>query len=258
MLEAHHFTVLTDHKPLTFAFHQKRDKCSPHQFNHLDFISQFTTDIRHISSQDNIVADALSRVEAISAPGKHNALATAQEKDDELRSLLVSTTALQLEKLLIPSTSVELYCDTSSGKPRPYIPSPLRHQIFNSRHSLSHPGIKASAKLVSQRFVWPAMQKDCHTWAQACRPCQHSKVSYHTITPVGDFPLLPTRFLHIHIDHADEQWTETLPLVLLGICTAFKKDLQSSAAEVVYGEPLRTPGSSYTEGQSIHHSAALP
>ena len=42
ILEARHFTILTDHKPLTFAFHQKRDKCSPRQFNHLDFISQFT------------------------------------------------------------------------------------------------------------------------------------------------------------------------------------------------------------------------
>jgi len=41
MLEARRFTVLTDHKPLTFAFHKKRDKCSPRQFNHLDFISQF-------------------------------------------------------------------------------------------------------------------------------------------------------------------------------------------------------------------------
>jgi len=29
MLEARHFTILTDHKPLTFAFHQNRDKCSP-------------------------------------------------------------------------------------------------------------------------------------------------------------------------------------------------------------------------------------
>jgi cleavage and polyadenylation specificity factor subunit 1 len=60
MLEARHFTILTDHKTLTFAFHQKRDKCSPRQFNHLDFISQFTTDIRYISGQDNIDADALS------------------------------------------------------------------------------------------------------------------------------------------------------------------------------------------------------
>jgi hypothetical protein len=26
MLEARHFTILTDHKPLTLTFHQKRDK----------------------------------------------------------------------------------------------------------------------------------------------------------------------------------------------------------------------------------------
>ena len=78
MLEARHFIVLTDNKPLIFAFHQKRDKYSPRKFNHLDFISQFTTDIRHISGQDNIVAEALSRVEAISAPVTHDTLAAAQ------------------------------------------------------------------------------------------------------------------------------------------------------------------------------------
>jgi hypothetical protein len=61
MLEARHFTIFTDHKRITYAFQQKRDKCSPRQFNHLDFIAQFTTDIRHISGQDNVVADALSR-----------------------------------------------------------------------------------------------------------------------------------------------------------------------------------------------------
>jgi hypothetical protein len=60
MLEARHFTILMDHKPLTFAFHQKRDKCSPRQNNYLDFISQFTTDIRHISGLDNIVAGTFS------------------------------------------------------------------------------------------------------------------------------------------------------------------------------------------------------
>ena len=38
--------------------------------------------------------------------------------------------------------------------------------------------------------------------------------------------------------HADQQSTEALPLVLLGIHTAYKKDLQSTAAELVYGEPL--------------------
>jgi cleavage and polyadenylation specificity factor subunit 1 len=44
------------------------------------------------------------------------------------------------------------------------------------------------------------------------------------------------------ICHAEQQWTEALPLVLLGILTAYKEDLQALVAELVYGEPLRIPG----------------
>ncbi|GFW74163.1 RT_RNaseH domain-containing protein [Trichonephila clavipes] len=62
MLEARDFTVFTDHKPLTYAFRQKSDKCSPRQIRQLDFISQFTTNIVHIPGSDNIAADVLSRV----------------------------------------------------------------------------------------------------------------------------------------------------------------------------------------------------
>jgi hypothetical protein len=68
MLEARHFTILTNHVPPTFTFKQKKDKISPRQFNHLDLISQFMKDIRNISGQDSIVADALSRIEIITAP----------------------------------------------------------------------------------------------------------------------------------------------------------------------------------------------
>jgi cleavage and polyadenylation specificity factor subunit 1 len=39
-----------------------------------------------------------------------------------------------------------------------------------------------------------------------------------------------------------ERWTDALPLVLLGMRTAFKEDLQASVAELVYGEPLQIPG----------------
>jgi hypothetical protein len=83
MLEERHFIIFKDHKPITYAFQQKRDKCSPRQFKHLDFVAQFTTDIRHISGHDN-VADAFSQVESVTASPSYNALATAQDSDDEL------------------------------------------------------------------------------------------------------------------------------------------------------------------------------
>jgi len=61
-------------------------------------ISQFTTDIRHISGQGNIVADVLSRVEVITAPVTHDALAAAQADDDELRTLLQSSTTIKQKR----------------------------------------------------------------------------------------------------------------------------------------------------------------
>jgi cleavage and polyadenylation specificity factor subunit 1 len=103
MLETRHFIIFTNNKPITYAYQQKRDKCSTRQFNHLDFVSQFTTDIRHISGRCNVVADALSRVESIAAPPAYEALTAAQQNDDdELQTLLGSTTALRLQKLPIP------------------------------------------------------------------------------------------------------------------------------------------------------------
>ncbi len=44
------------------------------------------------------------------------------------------------------------------------------------------------------------MQKDCLTWARACQSCQRSKVSRHTVTPHGEFPVTTARFAHVHID----------------------------------------------------------
>jgi hypothetical protein len=61
-VEGRNFVTFTDHKPLTYAFDQKLDKCSPRQFRYLDYIGQFTTDIRYIKGQDNNVADALSHI----------------------------------------------------------------------------------------------------------------------------------------------------------------------------------------------------
>ena len=37
-------------------------------------------------------------------------------------------------------------------------------------------------------------------------------------------------------------WSEKLPLVLLGICSALKEDLHCTAAELVFGTTLCLPG----------------
>jgi cleavage and polyadenylation specificity factor subunit 1 len=80
ILEARPFTIFTDHKPIICAFQENRDKCSPRQFKHLDFVTQFTTDIGHISGQDN-AADALSPVESVTATTSYDVLAASQDGD---------------------------------------------------------------------------------------------------------------------------------------------------------------------------------
>ena len=44
----------------------------------------------------------------------------------------------------------------------------------------------------------------------------------------------------------NSNWIQDLPLILLGIRTAIKDDLQVSSADIVYGEPLRIPGSFFS------------
>jgi hypothetical protein len=57
--------------------------------------------------------------------------------------------------------------------------------------------------------------------------------------------------------HADQRWTDALSIVLLGIPTAFKEDLQVSLAELVYGEPLRVPPRA-TDPNHQHCGAITP
>jgi hypothetical protein len=150
-----------------------------------------------VYGQDNVVADALSRVESVTTSPSHNALAASQDNDDELRTLLASNTTLQLEKQQSPGTTVSIYCDASGGN------LGLTFQlVYGSK--CSRPSTicrtKATARLVAQHFMWPGIEKNCRTWARACQVCQRSKVFHHTGTPVGHFTLSATRFLRIHMD----------------------------------------------------------
>jgi len=201
MVEARQFTVYTDHKPITYAFSLRSTQhSSPRQYRHLDYIGQLTTDIRHISGAENVVADALSRVEELESSIDYRALAVAQEQDPELRELRQGTTSLQLKLVQIPGTNTPITCDVSTTAARPFVTHQFRKAAFNSVHRLSHPGVKATVKLATQRFVWPSIKADCRRWARACLDCQRSKVARHVSAPVGSFAPPSTRFEHVHID----------------------------------------------------------
>lgn len=204
MLEGRKFIIFTDHKPLTFAFKQKYDKATPRQFRQLDFLSQFSTDIRHISGADNVVADALSRISTISTPTTidFNELAECQKSDVELKSIVEnpSSTSMVLRLINISTDTQPVYCDISTENARPYVPSTLRKTVFEILHNISHGGVSASLKLIQKRFVWPNMKKDIQLWTQQCLMCQRSKIHIHTRSEIGLYPETSDRFNHVNID----------------------------------------------------------
>ncbi|GBN71137.1 hypothetical protein AVEN_242876-1 [Araneus ventricosus] len=81
-------------------FHKKIEKLPSRQINHLNFIAQFTVNIKHISGKDNVVADALSRIESISTyPLAYEDIARSQQDDEELDLLLKQPTSFNFAKI---------------------------------------------------------------------------------------------------------------------------------------------------------------
>ena len=363
-LEGRHFHVLTDHKPLTFALSTRSDRHSPRQARQLDYISQFTSTIRHVHGLDNVVADALSRIDTnalLSAQPPtvdFAAMAKTQATDPQIRTLQSSpSSTLVMEAVPLANSSTPLHCDTSTGTQCPLVPLAWHHTVFDSRHGLSHPGIRATQKLITARFVWPGINADARRWTRSCVQCQRAKIQRHSTAPLSSFPNPDARFDVIHIDlvgplppsrgctylltcvdrftrwpeaipltcitaeavaqafltgwisrfgvpstivtdrgrqfesqlwntlmtlpgskrarttayhpqtngmierfHRQlkaalkaqpqpDSWMDALPLVLLGIRTALKEYISSTAAEMVYGTTLRLPGEFFTPSQ---------
>ena len=200
-IEGRQFHVKSDHKPLSTVFKNNKTSYTPRQLRHISFISQFTTDIRYIMGSENAPADALSRnISSVSSTLlDYDAIATDQLIDHELQELQQNP-SLQLEKVNIPGTEVELYADVSTGDVRPYLPKNHRQKIFNQMHGLSHPGIRSSQHMMTSKFLWPGMNKDVRDWTRACLQCQSSKINRHTVSPSEPFKPVSQRFEHIHID----------------------------------------------------------
>lgn len=200
LIEGRQITVFTDHKPLIFAFTKiGSDKEIPRRARQLLYISEFTSDIQHISGLENAVADALSRVESISCPTAidYKELERAQKVEpldtDKINSNLT------FQSCVIPSTNNYVYCEISTGNVRPYLPSKFRKLAFNIIHNISHPGIRTTRQMITKRYFWPGMNRDINQWSKTCIACQKSKVNRHTVSDLASFPPC-TRFEHIHTD----------------------------------------------------------
>lgn len=204
-IEGREFQIFMDHKPLTYSLSSNSNRYTPRQIRHMDFISQFTSNIQHIKGMENPVADALSRVGVNTFTTQppvidFTEMAAAQKEDPEIKRFQTPDSSLSLKELPVPTSEDTILCDMSTGAPRPYVPPRFRRLIFDSLHSLSHPGVKATQCLITSRYVWPNIKADTRKWARSCLQCQRSKIHRHTFSPISTFATPDVRFDQLHVD----------------------------------------------------------
>lgn len=202
LLEGRDFTAFVDHKPLTFAMSKVSEPWSARQQRQLSYISEFTTDIRHIAGKSNLVADCLSRamVGAVQLGLDYSKMAADQTTDPSVQALKSADSGLCLEDVVFGDAGATLLCDTSTGQPRPVVPANWRRPVFEAVHSLSHPGRMPSVRLVAAKFVWRGLKKDVRSWVDTCVACQRAKVHRHTKAPLEQFLVPERRFDHVNVD----------------------------------------------------------
>lgn len=200
LLEGRSFTTFSDHKPLSHAFSTKAER-SPIQKRFLSFISQFSTEIKYIPGDQNVVADTFSRIhlDVMSSADLLRELVKAQKTDTELASLKDNNSAgFKLELIRFPDFSV--VCEVSTGRHRPFVPLNFRRPLFDSLHGVAHGGVRATRRLVADRYFWPNMQSDVSNWARSCIACQRVKTVRHVKTPPENIAMPNQRFSHVHMD----------------------------------------------------------
>ena len=163
-------------------------------------------DARHLQGDQNVVADALSRVEINNVKFfqeglNHNELAKAQQDDAFIKSLIenLSKSSLKISEVKIENSDQVILCDVSTDKVRPIIPEQFQ-KVFDKIHNLAHSGIKATRNLLQRRFVWKNMKKNIRDWVKCCFSRQKGKIIRHNKSPLGQFNIPSGRFENLHVD----------------------------------------------------------
>ncbi|BHF64966.1 hypothetical protein SprV_0200797500 [Sparganum proliferum] len=259
------FIVFTDHKPLTFALRSHSDKYNPRETAHLDYISQFTTDIRHIDGTKNEVADMLSRSSLSSLQLAHGidlcAMSAEQQRvgcsNDE------SVSGLKLKDAPLTTGSSTILCDfstffivlscrldasscisNSAWTFPPWDPSLSKAPRGKYTHwAEAIPLPNAQAETIVKAFVsrWIAMFGVPSSVTTDCG-AQFEPALFQTLLTFLGCARIRTTAYHPAANEDPGNWSDNLPLALLGIRAAPKSDLGCSAAEVVFGTTLRLPG----------------
>lgn len=225
-LYAHHFTLLTDHKPFTQIFHPEKSLpilCISRMANYADYLTHFNYDIKFKPTKYNANADYCSRaplpstvdvihkitlqkVEEITEldsfdtfiinqinqfPVRAEQIAKETRKDSNLGKIIQLLEAGQ-------DLSRDGYkAHESSYEHRVVIPSTLRQAILNDIHS-AHLGIVKMKGLARSFVYWPGIDADIDLIAKSCTECaKHAHAPPKFNTHHWEYPKGPWERIHI-------------------------------------------------------------
>jgi transposase InsO family protein len=130
-------------------------------------------------------------------PADIKSIAEAQQSCQDCQR---ATTSPSLKVISVQLDTTPVLVDVSSGVMRPLVPAPFRRQIFDQVHSLAHPGVRATRRLIASRYLWPGLARDITAWCRDCQHCARAKVTRQPAAAVEPIPVPTSRFTHIHID----------------------------------------------------------
>ena len=233
------FTLLTDHKPLTYLFGPKRGipvLAASRLQRWAILLSGYVYDIQYRTSKQNANADFLSRL-----PGSE----TLEDKPDEIVVMWTNEAAelnqVQLDSLPVDAIRVKQATDkdkvlskvkywVQNGWPRNHevstefhpwikrkdeltvesgcllwgirvvIPEKLQPRILDELHC-GHPGIVKMKSLARMHVFWPGLDQQIEQVVQACSSCQVVQ-SMPAQAPVNPWAWPSQPWHRIHVDFA--------------------------------------------------------
>jgi hypothetical protein len=87
----------------------------------------------------------------------YSIMAVEQGQCEETR-LVLSCSSLKIEYFTVAGG--KLAYDASLHTPRPLVPVSFRRAVISAINSIAHPGIRATKRLITRRFVWLLMGAD--------------------------------------------------------------------------------------------------
>jgi transposase InsO family protein len=253
------FNIFTDHRNLTFIFNpdvtiqdgrkQAAERIERWQIH----MRGFNFRIHHVSGEDNVLADMISRWAAPSPIDTNSEIALAVRRrhthiTPDVNSTFAPEIAIQFNVADAPSEEDIIAAQTSdqsdlsaydlhkdvdgvlnTAKGQMFVPDKdflrLRLCIVAHQGPAGHRGINTTTTWITQRFWWPTVDRDIAVFCRTCLQCQYTRGGKTVPRPLLDtfHASRPNQQLHFDFMHIRQATTATQFQYVLVIMDGFSK-----------------------------------